>query len=57
MLDLGFRDLHLRRILATTEYGNAASQGVMRKLGMRIARNTLPEPDWLQVVGILWNPT
>jgi RimJ/RimL family protein N-acetyltransferase len=51
-----FGDLHLQRILATTEYGNAASQGVMRKLGMHIARNPLPQPDWLQVVGILENP-
>lgn len=52
----GFQDLHLLRILATTEYGNTASQGVMRGLGMHIARNPLPTPDWLQIVGILNNP-
>jgi [ribosomal protein S5]-alanine N-acetyltransferase len=56
MVDLGFKDLHLGRILATTEYANAASQAVMRKLGMHIASNPLAEPDWLQIVGILWNP-
>ncbi len=56
MVDLGFTELHLRRVLATAEHLNAASQGVMRKLGMRITRNPLPEPEWLQVVGILSNP-
>jgi hypothetical protein len=56
LVDHAFRVLHLQRILATTEYRNAASQGVMRKLGMHVARNPLPQPDWLQVVGILENP-
>ncbi len=56
MVALGFKDLRLRRLLATTEDSNAASQGVMRQLGMRITRNPLPEPEWLQVVGILSNP-
>jgi hypothetical protein len=28
---------------------------VMRKLGMRIERNPLPEPPWLQIVGVLDN--
>ncbi len=31
----------------------AKSMGVMRKLGMRIERNPLAGPPWLQVVGIL----
>lgn len=56
LVDTGFQTLHLKRILATTEHDNRASQGVMRKLGMRLARNPLPEPEWLQVVGILNNP-
>jgi [ribosomal protein S5]-alanine N-acetyltransferase len=56
LVDLGFKHLHLRRILATTEYSNAASQGVMRKLGMHIAGNPVPDPTWLQIVGILRNP-
>lgn len=38
-----------------TEYDNLASQAVMRKLGMRLERNPLLEPRWLQVVGILEN--
>ena len=28
---------------------------LMRKLGMQVLRNPLPEPHWLQVVGVLWN--
>ena len=56
LIEKAFKDLRLRRILATTEYDNAASQGVMRTLGMRITRNPLPEPAWLQVVGTLENP-
>jgi RimJ/RimL family protein N-acetyltransferase len=55
LIDHAFKHLRLKRILATTEYANAASQGVMRKLGMELARNPLPEPPWLQVVGILQN--
>jgi ribosomal-protein-alanine N-acetyltransferase len=56
LVDHAFTQMHLKRILATTEYENAASQGVMRSLGMQIARNPLPEPAWLQIVGVLWNP-
>lgn len=44
--------LKLKRIVATTTYDNAGSMGVMRRLGMRIERNPLPEPPWLQVVGV-----
>jgi RimJ/RimL family protein N-acetyltransferase len=50
-----FTDMRLKRIIATTEYTNTASQGVMRKLGMQVVHNPLPEPHWLQVVGILQN--
>ena len=42
---------------ATTTYDNAASIGVMRKLGMRIERNPFPDPPWLQIVGICENPS
>jgi [ribosomal protein S5]-alanine N-acetyltransferase len=55
MIDYAFRELHLKRILAETNYDNLASMGVMRKLGMRIEKNPLPEPPWLQVVGVLEN--
>ncbi|MGN6813485.1 MAG: GNAT family N-acetyltransferase [Thermomicrobiales bacterium] len=51
-----FTNLNLRRIIATTTHENAASLGVMRKLGMRIERNPYPAPPWLQAVGILDNP-
>ena len=46
-----FGTLNLQRILATTDYSNVASIGVMQKLGMRIERNPSPEPHWLQVGG------
>jgi len=55
MIDYAFKQLRLRRVIATTEYSNTASQGVMRKVGMKIARNPLPDPFWLQVVGIIEN--
>ena len=44
--------LNLRRIIATTEYDNAASIAVMHKLGMSIDHNPLPTPAWFQVVGV-----
>jgi len=55
MIDYAFRQLRLKRIVATTTYDNAASIGVMRKLGMRIEKNPFPDPPWLQVVGVLEN--
>jgi [ribosomal protein S5]-alanine N-acetyltransferase len=51
-----FTNLKLRRIIATTTHDNAASLGVMRKLGMRVEPNPYPEPPWLQAVGVLDNP-
>ena len=55
MIDHAFKHLRLARVLATTEYSNIASQAVMRKLGMRLVRNPLAEPPWLQMVGVLEN--
>ena len=55
MVQHAFTHLRLKRIIATTEYTNIASQGVMRRLGMRVLHNPLPEPPWLQVVGVLQN--
>jgi RimJ/RimL family protein N-acetyltransferase len=52
LLDYGFAHLRLRRIVAMTRYDNPASIGVMRRLGMRVERNSLETPPWLQVVGI-----
>jgi RimJ/RimL family protein N-acetyltransferase len=56
MVAYGFGEWRFRRIVATTEHDNAASIGVMRRLGMRIARNPAPTPFFLAVVGILDNP-
>lgn len=56
LVDFAFQFLRLKRVVAATHYENAASQGVMRKLGMRIERNPRPGPPWLQVVGCLDNP-
>ena len=55
LIDHAFKHWRLARILATTDDSNVASQAVMRKLGMRLTRNPLPEPHWLQVVGVLEN--
>ncbi len=56
LIDFAFQQLRVKRLIATTEYDNLASIGVMRKLGMRIEKNPFPEPPWLQVVGILDHP-
>lgn len=55
MLDFAFQQLRLKRVLATTEYTNLPSQGVMQRLGMKIARNPSSDPFWLQVVGVIAN--
>jgi ribosomal-protein-alanine N-acetyltransferase len=53
VIEHGFGPLNLARIVATTERENLASIAVMRRLGMRVAQNPLPEPEWFQVVGWL----
>jgi len=50
-----FTRLQLWRILATTTDDNLASQAVMRKLGMTLTRNPLPDPPWMQVVGVRYS--
>ena len=50
-----FGRLNARRLVATTEHDNFASQAVMRKLGMTIAMNPFPEPNWFQTIGVLHN--
>jgi RimJ/RimL family protein N-acetyltransferase len=47
MIEYAFKQLRLKRVIATTEYANVASQGVMVKLGMKIARYPSPHPSWL----------
>jgi [ribosomal protein S5]-alanine N-acetyltransferase len=56
LIDFAFQQLRVKRLIATTEYDNAASIGVMRKLGMTIAKNPFSDPPWLQVVGMLEHP-
>lgn len=56
LVDFAFEQLHLGRIIATTERDNLASQAVMRHLGMRMHENAVPDPAWFQIVGILENP-
>lgn len=55
MIDYAFTRLRLKRVIATTDYENGASQRVMRKVGMTLARNPSPDPPWLQVVGVMDN--
>lgn len=57
LVDFAFDRLLLGRVVATTEHENAGSQAVMRRLGMRIYQNALPEPGWFQMVGIAENPS
>jgi [ribosomal protein S5]-alanine N-acetyltransferase len=56
VIEFAFSELILGRIVATTTYDNEASMAVMRRLGMTIASNPLPEPTWFQVVGWLDAP-
>jgi len=51
LIDFAFRELRLKRIVATTEHDNLPSQAVMRKLGMTLETNPYPEPAWFQVAG------
>jgi RimJ/RimL family protein N-acetyltransferase len=53
MADWALANLNLARLVAGTDHDNAASIGVMRRLGMTIQANPYPEPPWFQVVGIL----
>lgn len=55
LIAYAFSQLRLARVIATTEYTNAASIGVMRKLGMQLGRNPQTEPPWLQIVAQLDN--
>lgn len=50
-----FGTLAARRVVATTEFTNHASQAVMRRLGMTVQRNTWGKPFWFEVVGVLEN--
>lgn len=51
-----FEALNLKRIVATTERENAASLGVMRRLDMTVYENPYAEPEWFQMVGLLYAP-
>lgn len=53
LIDYGLAHMQLARIVATTAHDNLASQAVMRKAGMRLARNPQAEPFWFQVVGVI----
>jgi RimJ/RimL family protein N-acetyltransferase len=56
LVAFAFERLRLARIVATTERENLASQAVMRHLAMRTYENSLADPAWFQIVGILENP-
>ena len=56
IIDYLFQTMHVRRVIATTEHANAASQRVMQKLGMTIHRNPSDKPFWFEVVGVLDHP-
>lgn len=56
MTSYALAQLRIKRIIATTTYGNASSIKVMQNIGMQLKRNPSFNPTWLQVVGILENP-
>jgi RimJ/RimL family protein N-acetyltransferase len=56
LIRFGFENLHLKRIIAETDYTNTSSIAVMHKIGMTIQTNPFEDPPRLQVVGILENP-
>ena len=53
LIETLFAQFNLKRIIATTEHHNLASQRVMAKAGMRLERNPFPNPFWFQVIGII----
>ena len=53
MIAYAFEALRVARVVAMTTHDNLASQAVMRRLGMRVETNPLPEPPWMQVVGVI----
>ena len=55
LITFAFGQLRIKQVVATTCFENIGSQAVMRKLGMKIEKNPLGEPAWLQVVGVLKN--
>ncbi len=55
LVDYAFQHLHLKRVVATTDYDNVGSIGVMRGLGMCIEQNPHPDPPWLQIAGFVEN--
>jgi RimJ/RimL family protein N-acetyltransferase len=53
LIDYLREEMKLGRIIATTGYDNHASQAVMRKLGMTLARVDKSQPSRTIVVGVL----
>jgi [ribosomal protein S5]-alanine N-acetyltransferase len=56
VINFMFNEFDAKRMVATTEFTNLASQRVMEKLGMRLMKNPYPHPFWFQVVGIVDHP-
>jgi RimJ/RimL family protein N-acetyltransferase len=55
LINFAFENFNLKRIVANTDFDNAASQAVMKKLGMTLYRNETGVPDWYEVLGVLEN--
>lgn len=51
-----FTIMNYKRLVATTDHDNLASQKVMEHIGMTLYKNPGPEPHWFQVVGVLDHP-
>ena len=56
LLDVLFRELKARQVVATTTRDNIASRRTMEKLDMNLYENPHPAPAWRQIVGCTLNP-
>ena len=55
LVEYGFSQLHLQRIVALTERGNLGSVKVMQRAGMRVGLNPDPEATYPWAIGVIEN--
>ncbi len=55
LIEYGFRELQVRRIVALTARGNTDSINVMKRVGMKVGVNPDPQVVYPGAVGIIEN--
>jgi len=55
LIEYGFKELRVRRIVALTERGNVHSVNLMKRAGMRVGTNPHPEVVYPWAVGVIEN--